>query len=123
MPAINIPLPETLLQITWCLIGFFAGRAGAKSDDTVKESKWFKDLCPWQQSTVSALLDFTHHFWIGLLLMTYSTGLIIECPEMYWFGTGLFIDDLPDIPARFARWFHYLGEKLDYRQYKKDVSE
>jgi len=107
MPQINIPLPETLLQVTWFLIGFFAGRAGAKTDNTVKESEWFKKQNKTVQSAISGLLDFTHHFWMGLLLMTYAIY-----PEMYWLGVGLFVDDMPDVPARFAKWFSYLGNKI-----------
>jgi len=30
-------------------------------------------------------------------------------PEAYWFGYGLFIDDLPDIPKRFVEFFAYLN--------------
>lgn len=107
MVQISLPLPETLLQMTWFLIGFFAGRGGAKTDNIIKESNWYKGLCGWQQKILNGILDFTHHFWMGMLLMTYALS-----PEMYWFGMGLFIDDLPDIPARFVKWFGYLANKL-----------
>jgi len=103
MPTINLPFPETLLQATWFLIGLFAGRGGAKSDNIVKESDWYKKRGPITQKIINGLLDFTHHFWIGMLLMVYAVN-----PEMYWFGMGLFIDDLPDIPPRFIKWFNYL---------------
>lgn len=110
MVNIGIPLPETLIQATWFLIGFFAGRAGATCDHNIKESDWFKKRSKPVQQFVSGLLDFTHHFWIGMLLMVYAFNPIQA--EMYWFGTGLFVDDFPDIPARFANWFKYLATKL-----------
>jgi len=111
MVQINLPLPETLLEVTYFLIGFMAGRAGALCDHQIKESAWYKKQGVATQSTISALLDFTHHFWIGLLLM-------VEIPRTvcggrpYWFGMGLFVDDMPDIPARFKKWFGYLAAKL-----------
>jgi hypothetical protein len=107
MVQIELPLPQTLLEVTWFLIGFFAGRAGAQCDHKVKETEWYNGLCPMQKYLVDALLDFTHHFWIGLLLMVYAVN-----PEMYWFGMGLFVDDMPDIPSRFRKWFGYLAVKL-----------
>ena len=98
-----LQIPKTLLEITWFLIGFFAGRAGAKTDNIVKRSEWYSKLSKTKKKIVGMFLEFLHHFWIGLLLMVYAT-----CPEMYWFGYGLFIDDLPDIPSRFIEWFKYL---------------
>ncbi len=40
-------------------------------------------------------LDVAHHWWIGALIMVY-----IAVPELFWFGAGLFVDDLPDVPRR-----------------------
>jgi len=111
MVQIDLLLPETLLEVTYFLIGFMAGRAGALCDNQIKNSEWYKRRCSCEQSVISGLLDFTHHFWIGLLLM-------VEIPREvcggrpYWFGMGLFVDDMPDIPARFKKWFGYLSEKL-----------
>jgi hypothetical protein len=49
----------------------------------------------WQQWFVIRVLDVTHHWWMGALLMMY-----IVTPEIFWFGAGLFVDDLPDVPRR-----------------------
>ena len=110
MVQIDLPMPETLIQVTWFLIGFFAGRAGASCDNDIKDTEWFKARGKFTQKVIGALLDFTHHFWIGLLLMNYALDPIKT--EMYWFGMGMFVDDMPDIPSRFRRWFGYLAEKL-----------
>jgi len=111
MVQIDLPLPQTLLEATYFLIGFMAGRAGALCDHQIKESEWYKKQCPSSQSIISALLDFTHHFWIGLLLMVEVPQAVLN-GRVYWFGMGLFVDDMPDIPARFKKWFGYLAEKL-----------
>jgi len=108
--SISLPYPSNLFEATWFLIGFCAGRAGARFDDNIKNSDWFKHLGYWRKKIVGFLLDFTHHFWIGLLLMVYTKNLLSG--ELYWFGYGLFIDDLPDVPARFAGWFKHLAEKF-----------
>ena len=100
--VIQLPAPETLLQTTWVIIGFMFGRAfGKQLDQTIQETDWYKSLGLIWQKIVSSSLDFLHHFEIGLLLMVYFSHI----PELYFFGMGLFIDDLPDIPARFKKWF------------------
>ena len=43
--------------------------------------------------------NITHHWWIGALLMLYTTGIA----ELYWLGFGLFIDDLPVV-----NWVYYV---------------
>lgn len=106
---ISLPVPVTLLQITWAIIGFMFGRAfGKQLDHTIQETEWFKKQKLMAQWTVRAILDFMHHFWIGLLLMVYAS-LSPYPSELYWFGYGLFIDDAPDIPSRFAKYFTYLS--------------
>ena len=110
MVSLTVPLPDTWLEATWFLIGFMLGRAGAQIDYVVKQSQWFTQLPSTQQKFAEMGLNFLHHFWIGMLLMVYAIDPIKT--EMYWFGVGLFVDDMPDIPARFAKWFKYLAEKL-----------
>jgi len=102
--VIQIPAPETLLQITWTIIGFILARSFKNIDHTVKESRWYQTLDKVEQFVVGGLLDFLHHFWMGMILMVYYSHI----PEVYWFGYGLFIDDLPDIPQRFREYFDYL---------------
>ena len=106
---LTLPVPTTLLTITWTIIGFMFGRAfGKRLDQTIKKTEWFKGLGLMGKKLVGASLDFLHHFWIGLLLMVYSNQLIYTV-EIYWFGYGLFLDDAPDIPPRFAKLFSYLA--------------
>ena len=94
----TIPSPETLLQFTWFLMGVTFGRGfGKELDQTIQKSDWFKKQVLWKQEVIRRVLDVTHHFWIGLLLVNYFT-----LDEVVWFGWGLVVDDLPDIPARFG---------------------
>lgn len=110
MVQINVPFPSSLFQWTWFLIGFMLGRAGAQTDHIVKQSQWFQGLSSTEQKIMEIVLNFLHHFWIGMLFMIYAIEPIKT--EMYWFGAGLFVDDIPDIPARFRKWFSYLATKL-----------
>jgi len=98
---LNVPVPSDLLSVTWFLIGFCFGRGfGKQMDQEIVKSDWFKRRGRLSQEIIKRLLDATHHFWIGLLLMLYA-----PCPEVYWFGLGLFMDDWPDIPRRFRKLF------------------
>lgn len=107
---IVIPTPETLLAVTWFLIGFCFGRGlGKRLDQEIQASYWFRRRSPVVRGTIRRLLDCTHHFWIGLLLMVYSQG----GEEVFWFGCGLFVDDWPDIPRRYRKLFTPLGELLN----------
>ena len=103
--VIQIPAPETLLQITWAIIGFMLARSFKNLDYTIKDATLYTTMDPVSQFIVGGILDFFHHFWIGMLLMVYCNA----SQEVYWFGYGLFIDDLPDIPARFRKYFAYLS--------------
>jgi hypothetical protein len=114
---IELPIPSTLLQITWLLIGFTFGRAFGKNlDQSFKASDFYKNQNLTVQWLISGLLDFLHHFWVGLLLMVYAgqvTALLpIEADALTFFGLGLFIDDLPDVPRRFQKYFKGLTEYL-----------
>ena len=102
--SITIPSPQTLLQITWAIIGFMLARSFKKLDHTIKQTTKYDTMDPISQFLIGGTLDFFHHFWIGMLLMVYCNS----SPEVYWFGYGLFIDDLPDIPTRFRKYFEYL---------------
>jgi len=93
-----------LMQATWFIIGVTFGRGfGKKLDQGIVASKWFKKRNPIVQGLLKRILDVTHHFWVGLLLMLY-----IPMPEIYWFGAGLFVDDLPDVPRRYRKMFGFL---------------
>ena len=106
-------LPTNLEQLTWFLIGFTLARAfGKQCDQTIKSTDWFKRRSKVAKWLIASLLDFLHHFWIGLLLMTYAQQIAnaigISPDAVFWFGYGVLVDDLPDIPRRYRRWFAYL---------------
>jgi len=111
---VPVPVPATLLEILWLCLGITFGRAfGKKLDLEIQETDWFKEKGKLAQWLLRRLLDFTHHWEIGLLLMVYfgyaDLGGAIPwggyIPELYWFGYGLVIDDLPDLPARLRKIF------------------
>jgi len=95
--AITIPLPPDFLSWVWFGIGINFGRAfGKHTDQTIQRSEWFRKRKGWQKWFIKRLLDALHHWYIGALLMCYFPNV----KEVYWFGAGLLIDDLPDIPRR-----------------------
>ena len=93
-----IPAPETLLEYAWFAMGITFGRGfGKQLDQDIQSSKWFKKRGYWTQWLLKRVLDVTHHWEIGILMVLY-----IPTVEVIWFGWGLVVDDLPDIPARFG---------------------
>jgi len=97
MVTIPIPIPATLLEVLWFFLGITFGRAfGKKLDCEIQATDWFKKRTVITRWILRRLLDFTHHWWIGLLLVVYFPHIT----ELYWFGWGLFYDDLPDVPRR-----------------------
>jgi hypothetical protein len=69
---------------------------GKDLDHTVQQTEWFTALSDTWKYVVCRILDVTHHWWMGGLLIAYCG----TTPEAFWFGWGLLIDDLPDIPQR-----------------------
>ena len=106
--SLQIPIPDTFLAAVWFGIGLTFGRGFGKNlDQTVQRTDWFRALSVWQQWLVARSLDVAHHWWMGALLMVY-----VPTPEVFWFGAGLFVDDLPDVPARLKKYFAtLLGNK------------
>ena len=95
--SITIPLPPNFLCWVWFAIGINFGRAfGKRLDQEIQASEWFRGKSKVARWVLKRLLDAIHHWWIGALLMCYFP----QVPEIYWFGAGLFVDDLPDIPKR-----------------------
>jgi hypothetical protein len=95
----------------------FARAFAKKLDQSIKVSPTFKSWSPEMQFIIAGLLNFMHHLWIGLLIMlTYAQNYtyLIYVPggvlpiAPFWFGYGLFIDDMPDVPNRFKKYFEYL---------------
>jgi len=102
-----LPIPVTFEQWVWLGIGLTFGRAfGKRVDQEIQATEWFKTLNPFYRWWVKRLLDFLHHWWMGTLIMLYWQGpLTLPTGEVinfsaYWFGYGVFLDDLPDIPRR-----------------------
>jgi len=101
--GILIPTPETFAAWLLFAMGLNFGRAFGKSlDKEIQTTDWFKKQDKFAQWIIERLLDATHHWWIGGLLML-SSNLYL-----YWFGVGLLVDDLPDIPRRAAEIFQEL---------------
>lgn len=97
---------KTLIQITGFSIGLYLARAfGKQADQDIQKGGWFKKLSKTKQNLTRRLLDFLHHFYVGWIIM------IVTTPEnvLYWFGYGIFVDDIPDIPRRFQRYFNVAG--------------
>ena len=111
MNLISIPVPVNFSESTFLVMGIFFGRAfGKQLDQNIQNTDWFKKLPQFWQTILCSVLDFTHHWWVGALLMLmfqaspiYTIQLLSLPPldfNVYWFGVGLFVDDLPDIPPR-----------------------
>lgn len=108
--SITVPIPETFIESVWLALGLQFGRSfGKKLDQDIQKSEWFKKQNWVIKGTIRRILDFTHHWWIGALIMLYATKPFILNNfnfninnEFFWFGAGLLLDDLPDIPRRIA---------------------
>ena len=102
-----------LEAIFWTALGFTFSRAfGKKLDQGVQSSSWFKARRAWVQGLLKRLLDFLHHWWMGLLLWFYAPYIVLPTgfdSPLHYFGLGWFIDDLPDVPSRFRAFFSYLA--------------
>ncbi len=108
--SLTLPVPNTLLQVTWLIIGFMFGRAFAKNlDQSVQATDAFKRQNKFTQTLIKNALNFLHHFWMGLLLIVYGVQLgsflQLDADVVAFFGLGLFLADLPDVPARFKKYF------------------
>ena len=87
-----LPVPATLFEITWTLIGVQFGNTFSKvgnnggMDEYIKEHGKFKGFAKY---IVENTLNFLHHWEIGLILIIYPMPYM----EIKWFGLGLLIDD------------------------------
>jgi len=106
---LEIPTPTSLLEWVWLGLGLLFGRAfGKPLDHEIQKTGWFNKLERKYQWIVKAAFDFLHHWWVGALLMAYSNLFPFAKTEIFWFGLGLLIDDLPDIPPRIRGYLEYL---------------
>lgn len=107
---IALPFPVSFVQVVWLGIGLTFGRCFGKNlDQEIQGSDWFKGLGDLQQSVVRRLLDFLHHWWMGGLLMV----MFGDVEVVFWFGYGLLLDDIPDMPARLRKFLSYLWKEKE----------
>jgi hypothetical protein len=93
-----IPTPETLIAITFFGMGIVFGRGfGKRLDQDIQASEWFMKQPELNKWIFKRLLDVTHHWWIGMLMVLY-----LPYEECIWFGWGLVVDDIPDLPFRYS---------------------
>jgi len=97
-----LPVPQNIFQLLWAAIGWQAGAAFGKSLDEdilrrVRKHKWLRKFYPF----IARVLHFIHHWWIGGLIVIYFGAVQyypnmphFYCPELFWFGIGLAIQDL-----------------------------
>ena len=109
MMQVSFPVPATFATWLWFAMGFTFGRSfGKMLDQEIQETDWFKSQSRLRRWVIKRVLDFTHHWWIGGLLMVLAP-LVMWNPMLsevlFWFGAGLFVDDLPDIPSRMREIF------------------
>ncbi|GAJ07454.1 unnamed protein product, partial [marine sediment metagenome] len=79
-------------------MGVVFGRGfGKQLDQDIQASDWYKEQPQLNRWIIKRVLDVTHHWWIGMLLVIYSGA-----EEVIWFGWGLVVDDLPDLPFRYG---------------------
>ena len=108
-------VPSTFEQFIWWGIGGGLARSfGKQLDYDIKKGEWYKSLSPVMQNIVARLLDFTHHWWVGGLVMLYGLPNV-SVDISYWLGAGIFVDDLPDLYKRIDEMIKtiakYLGKK------------
>ena len=90
--------------------GIALGNAGKNFDRMVQETEWFSKLSTFYKWLVKTLLDVTHHFQYGLILMLYAR-IYLETthPTLFWIvyslGFGVVVADIQDVPRRFRKFF------------------
>jgi hypothetical protein len=90
---------EQLVMYLGLSIGYLWGEAFSKFDYNITyESEWYKKLGKFQQWIIKSLLDTTHHFQMGLILILLITkgwfGLHPALGSILnWVGWGLVVSD------------------------------
>ena len=103
--VIELPWPTTIFQAAWFFTGLMLSLTISKKLDfeIMKMPEVLNLRRPWQ-ILLGAILNFLHWFIVGLMIMAYSP----ETTGRFWFGLGLTVADIPDIPPRFLKIFSYL---------------
>ena len=103
IPIELLPVPKTLFEFTFAVIGWQLGNAFSKHDNIgfdealMAEGFWSK-VGGFAKFLVKRTLHFLHHYWMGLLLMVFCVPVNWPNPlwwqgALYWLGYGLFIED------------------------------
>jgi len=101
-------IPDDLLLVSLGFgVGYYLSRGGKSFDHDVQRSRWFKNLGGPYRWLVRRLLDVTHHFEYGLIVMylanQYLSGGVHDF--VYSFGFAMVLDDINDIPPRMRRYW------------------
>jgi len=119
MYELTIPVPGNEKDLLWFVLGLQFGRSfGKKLDHDIQQSEWFKSQPPWMQGITKRILDFTHHWWVGYILWCYASAIAvwIRQPgltnEIFWFGIGLLVDDLPDLYLRLREGYQNIRDYM-----------
>jgi|Deesub1362B_J571_1020462.scaffolds.fasta_scaffold00060_91 hypothetical protein len=107
--------PTLILVILGLSSGLVLGRSFKKIDFEIKKTQKFMKSSKFKQYLISAALNSIHHFQFGLALMYFAYRFHGSIGDdgftlMYSFGFGLVVDDAPDLPRRFRKYFSYLIE-------------
>ena len=107
-------VPTSFEALVWWGIGGGLARSfGKQLDQDIQEGAWFAEQSPWVQNLVKRLLNFLHHWWGGALIMLYGPTYLPQWPvQVYWFGAGIFVDDLPDLYVRVKEMKAVIAETL-----------
>lgn len=105
MSSLQVPIPTTFEQIFWTSLGLMFGRVlGKKLDYEIQQTEWYKKLSVLQKNIFKRSLDLMHHWWVGAFIMLYIPTITVPFTTtvipLFWFGAGLLLDDLPDVPKR-----------------------
>ena len=103
IPVDLLPVPKTLFEWTFAVIGWQLGNAFSKQDsvgldEALMASTFFGKCKGFAKFLVKRLLHFLHHYWIGLLLMVFCLPVNWPNPlwwqgALYWLGYGMFVED------------------------------
>lgn len=106
-----LPAPLELTKTALFLFVFsgYVTRFFTKNlDQDIQESPWFLEQNKWTQLVVKKTLDFFHHWPLGWALMLWVDRVAAWMPffsvnDIYYIGLAIFLDDLPDVPARYTK--------------------
>ncbi|NVM23935.1 MAG: hypothetical protein HWN68_19425 [Desulfobacterales bacterium] len=104
IPVDVLPVPMTLFEWTFAIIGWQLGNAFSGQDKEDFDKILFSELSGWRFFTkfgeylTRRLLHFIHHYWMGLLFMVFCLSTNWPNPlwwqgALFWCGYGLFIED------------------------------